>query len=123
MQPKKGSGHKQRVCIRRCGARAGWQHHHAATGVAGRVFRLGVRISEDAGGSFHRANGVDLADVADMRGFRNRAMRFAFNPARPEEMYAALELRGFIRDADGGDYWQEVPLPAGCNAVMSLALN
>ena len=68
---------------------------------------LGVFISEDSGGSFRAARGVDLADVADMRGFRNRVMRFAFNPARPDEMYAALEVRGVIRSTDGGESWSD----------------
>ncbi len=68
---------------------------------------LGVFISDDAGGSFRQARGVDLSDVADMRGFRNRVMRFAFNPARPEEMFAALEVRGVIRSTDGGESWTD----------------
>ncbi len=68
---------------------------------------LGVFISEDAGGSFHAARGAELPEVADMRGFRNRVMRFAFNPARPEEMYAALEVRGVIRSADAGESWTD----------------
>jgi photosystem II stability/assembly factor-like uncharacterized protein len=68
---------------------------------------LGVFISEDAGGSWRRARGVELADAADMRGFVNRVMRFAFNPTRPEEMFAALEVRGVIRSADGGESWTD----------------
>ena len=68
---------------------------------------LGVFISDDAGASWRRARGVDLADVADMRGFRNRVMRFAFNPTRPEEMFAALEVRGVIRSTDGGESWSD----------------
>ena len=59
----------------------------------------------DAGGSFRQARGVELSDVADMRGFRNRVMRFAFNPVRPEEMFAALEVRGVVRSIDGGESW------------------
>ncbi len=68
---------------------------------------LGVFISEDGGGSFRAARGVDYGDVADMRGFRNRVMRFGFNPQRPEEMFAALEVRGVIRSLDGGESWMD----------------
>ena len=68
---------------------------------------LGVFISEDGGGSFRAARGVDGGDIADMRGFRNRVMRFAFNPTRPEEMFAALEVRGVIRSTDGGESWTD----------------
>jgi photosystem II stability/assembly factor-like uncharacterized protein len=68
---------------------------------------LGIFISEDGGGSFHEARGVALPDITDMRGFVNRVMRFAFNPARPEEMFAALEVRGVIRSLDGGESWTD----------------
>lgn len=68
---------------------------------------LRVFISEDGGGTWRRARGVDLPDVADMRGFRNRVMRFAFNPAHPEELFAALEVRGVIRSTDGGESWTD----------------
>jgi photosystem II stability/assembly factor-like uncharacterized protein len=68
---------------------------------------LGIFISEDGGGSWREAKGVALSDITDMRGFVNRVMRFAFNPARPEEMYAALEVRGVIRSTDGGESWQD----------------
>ena len=68
---------------------------------------LGVFISEDGGGHFRRAHGADLPDVTDMRGFRNRVMRFAFNPSNPAEIYAALEVRGVIRSTDGGETWTD----------------
>ncbi len=68
---------------------------------------LGVFISDDAGGTWREASGTGLADVADMRGFVNRVMRIAFNPARPLEMFAALEVRGVIRSTDGGESWTD----------------
>ncbi len=68
---------------------------------------LGIFVSDDGGGSFREARGVALADVADMRGFKNRVMRIACNPANPEEIYAALEVRGVIRSTDGGESWSD----------------
>jgi len=77
---------------------------------------LGVFVSRDGGATFKPTRGVELADVADMRGFRNRVMRFAFNPANPDEIFAALEVRGVIRSLDGGESWQD------CSAdLMKLA--
>jgi hypothetical protein len=68
---------------------------------------LGVFISDDQGGTWRSARGVDLSDVADMRGFVNRVIRFAFNPARPDEMFAAIEVRGVIHSIDGGESWTD----------------
>ena len=68
---------------------------------------LGIFRSDDGGASFHETKGVALPDVADMRGFRNRVMRIACNPANPEEMFAGLEVRGVIRSLDGGLTWQD----------------
>ncbi len=68
---------------------------------------LGVFVSEDMGGAWRQAKGVDLPDAAEMRGFVNRVMRFAFNPAKPEEMFAAMEVRGVIRSTDGGETWTD----------------
>ncbi|MSP00588.1 MAG: hypothetical protein EXR07_06000 [Acetobacteraceae bacterium] len=68
---------------------------------------LGVFISEDQGGTWHRARDADLADAAEMRGFVNRVMRFAFNPSNPQEMFAAMEVRGVMRSTDGGESWTD----------------
>ena len=70
---------------------------------------LGVFISDDQDGTWQSARGVDLSDVADMRGFVNRVIRFAFDPARPDEMFAAIEVRGVIHSTDGGESWSEQP--------------
>jgi photosystem II stability/assembly factor-like uncharacterized protein len=68
---------------------------------------LGVFISTDGGGTWSRAASATLPDHMAMGSFRNRVMRFAFNPERPEEMFAALEVRGVIRSTDGGENWQD----------------
>ena len=46
---------------------------------------LGIFISEDGGGTWREAKGAVLPDAMEMGSFRNRVMRFAFNPARPEQ--------------------------------------
>ncbi len=68
---------------------------------------LGVFRSDDAGASWRRAPSAELGDITAMGTFRNRVMRFAFNPANPEEMFAALEVRGVIRSLDGGLTWTD----------------
>ena len=68
---------------------------------------LGVFLSADGGGTWREAPSAALPDAAEMGSFVNRVMRFAFNPARPEEMFAALEVRGVIRSTDGGETWQD----------------
>jgi hypothetical protein len=53
----------------------------------------------------------------------------AFNPARPEEMYAALEVRGVIRSTDAGESWTDcsdhliAPRGDGANAAFYTRLN
>jgi photosystem II stability/assembly factor-like uncharacterized protein len=39
--------------------------------------------------------------------FPPRVMRMAQHPRRPEEIYAALEVNGVIRTADGGETWAD----------------
>ena len=68
---------------------------------------LAVHISDDGGATWRQSASSALPDLMDMGRFRNRVMRFAFNPARPDEMYAALEVRGVMRSGDGGETWQD----------------
>ena len=39
--------------------------------------------------------------------FAVRVMRFARHPARPNEIYAALEIGGVMRSTDGGETWMD----------------
>src|SRR5688572_14494415 len=39
--------------------------------------------------------------------FASRVMRFAQNPKKPDEIYAALEINGVMRSTDGGETWQD----------------
>ncbi len=39
--------------------------------------------------------------------FASRVMRFAQNPKKPDEIYAALEINGVMRSTDGGESWTD----------------
>jgi photosystem II stability/assembly factor-like uncharacterized protein len=39
--------------------------------------------------------------------FASRVMRFAQNPRKPDEIYAALEINGVMRSNDGGETWTD----------------
>ena len=39
--------------------------------------------------------------------FASRVMRFAQNPKKPDEIYAALEINGVMRSTDGGETWTD----------------
>jgi photosystem II stability/assembly factor-like uncharacterized protein len=68
---------------------------------------LGVFISEDDGGTWREALSARMPDATEMGAFVNRVMRFAFNPANPDEIYAAMEVRGVMRSSDGGETWTD----------------
>jgi photosystem II stability/assembly factor-like uncharacterized protein len=68
---------------------------------------LGVFVSEDDGASWQEAPSARLPDATEMGAFVNRVMRFAFNPANPDEIYAAMEVRGVMRSIDGGRSWAD----------------
>ena len=68
---------------------------------------LGVFISEDDGASWREAPTARLPDAAEMGAFVNRVMRFAFNPTNPDEIFAAMEVRGVMRSNDGGATWAD----------------
>jgi photosystem II stability/assembly factor-like uncharacterized protein len=66
---------------------------------------LGVLRSQDGGETWRRAS-VQLPQRVTMA-FPCRVMRFAVNPARPENIYAALEVAGVMRSVDGGESWTD----------------
>ena len=65
-----------------------------------------VYRSEDEGASWRKlktpAIGTHCAGP-----FASRVMRFAQNPKKPEEIYAALEINGVMRSTDGGESWTD----------------
>ena len=46
-----------------------------------------------------------------MRSFVCRVMRLAIDRARPDEIYAALEVGGAMRSLDGGETWDDCSAP------------
>jgi len=62
--------------------------------------------SDDRGGSWRRLPTPTIAERAKAP-FAARVMRLAQHPARPNEIYAALEVNGVIRTVDGGETWED----------------
>lgn len=65
-----------------------------------------VYRSDDTGESWRRLPNPGLKDRATAP-FAVRVMRMAQHPARPDEIYAALEVNGVIRTTDGGETWSD----------------
>lgn len=67
---------------------------------------IGVYRSEDGGDTWRRlpARSPDRVRMS----FACRVMRLAADPARPDELYATLEVGGVIRSLDGGESWEDM---------------
>ena len=65
-----------------------------------------VYRSENCGKSWLRLPRPGIAERARAP-FAARVMRMAQHPARPNEIYAALEVNGVIRTTDGGETWED----------------
>ncbi len=60
----------------------------------------------DGGGNLRRL--LTVQPKAALPGaFPVRVLRMALDPSAPDEVYAALEVGGFIRSLDGGDSWED----------------
>jgi len=68
---------------------------------------VGVYRSEDGGDTWRRLAKVDSPERVRMKSFGCRVMRFAGDLARPDELYAALEVGGAMRSLDGGETWSD----------------
>ena len=55
--------------------------------------------------------------------FASRVMRLAQNPKKPDEIYAALEINGVMRSADGGQSWQRFDKVQVHGTIMSIGLH
>jgi photosystem II stability/assembly factor-like uncharacterized protein len=65
-----------------------------------------VYRSEDGGASWRKLATPKVG--SHCKGpFASRVMRFAQNPKKPEEIYAALEINGVMRSTDGGESWTD----------------
>ena len=62
--------------------------------------------SDDTGAGWRRLPNPSIKDRASAP-FPVRVMRMVQHPTRSEEIYAALEINGVIRSADGGDTWTD----------------
>ena len=62
--------------------------------------------SENGGKSWLRLPRPGIAERAKAP-FAARVMRMAQHPARPNEIYAALEVNGVLRTTDGGETWED----------------
>jgi len=67
---------------------------------------VGVFRSDDAGATWRGLPKAVLPERVKM-GFPCRVMRMAADPARPQEMYATLEVGGVMRTLDGGEHWDD----------------
>ena len=67
---------------------------------------VGVFRSDDAGATWRGLPKAVLPERVKM-GFPCRVMRLAADPARPQELYATLEVGGVMRTLDGGEHWDD----------------
>jgi photosystem II stability/assembly factor-like uncharacterized protein len=75
-----------------------------------RIFAGGSPVdvyrSEDCGRTWQRLPPPAVKERAKAP-FAARVMRMAQHPARPQEIYAALEVNGVMRTTDGGETWED----------------
>jgi len=74
------------------------------------VAPIAVYRSEDDGDSWQRLPGAKSPGHCEM-GFPARVTRIVADPARPDTVYAALEVSGVIRSDDGGETWKDLSAP------------
>jgi photosystem II stability/assembly factor-like uncharacterized protein len=67
---------------------------------------IDIYRSDDGGESWRRLPHPDVADRCSGP-FASRVMRMVQHPARPDEIYAALEINGVMRTTDGGETWED----------------
>lgn len=67
---------------------------------------VGVFRSDDAGQTWRRLARAVQPERIRMS-FACRVMRLAIDPAKPEEVYGALEVGGVMRSPDGGETWDD----------------
>jgi photosystem II stability/assembly factor-like uncharacterized protein len=67
---------------------------------------VGVYRSDDGGDTWRQLPKAPQPERVKMS-FACRVMRLAADPARPEELYAALEVGGVMRTRDGGESWED----------------
>jgi len=68
---------------------------------------VGVFRSDDGGDHWRRLPEVRQPERVRME-FTCRVMRLAADPARPDDLYAALEVGGVTRSLDAGEHWEDM---------------
>ena len=72
---------------------------------------VGIWRSDDGGDSWRRLPKAVQPNRVTMRSFACRVMRLAIDRARPDDIYAALEVGGAMRSLDGGETWDDCSAP------------
>ncbi len=65
---------------------------------------VSVYRSDDGGERWRLLARPEIAEKAKMN-FPCRGMRLALDPARPDDIYAGVEVNGVMRSRDGGESW------------------
>jgi photosystem II stability/assembly factor-like uncharacterized protein len=67
---------------------------------------VAVYRSDDGGDNWRLLSKPQMPDRCKMP-FPARVMRFGIDAARPDDMFAPLEVNGLMRSRDGGESWQD----------------
>jgi photosystem II stability/assembly factor-like uncharacterized protein len=72
---------------------------------------VAIYRSEDGGDNWRKLSAESPEHCFMGAAFPTRTTRIALDPARPDDIYAALEVSGVIRSTDGGETWTDLSRP------------